>query len=298
MWQTFLSCKHKRASKKKRKPSWNGRFNQDQRFNPCTDYKRRKSLCRYFSLQRWCIVDDVLSGKTSHVVLTRTKHLNLRWILLGHLGRLLQVPVSDLAPLFSPEESRQASSGLYWCQRSEKWGCSHWFKHVTPLWNVSLLLIILSRSSWCSSVSISSFSFFFWCCCSLFVVVCVTQQRCNHQNWSFFMPVVPGWETRTGGLSSADFTEPRTVQVERKLRSGCEQHRFGSHSHRSTSVFIPWLPFFSPFLKTSSSSFKWADDDLRVMTLTRRTHTSVLLLFVCVVRVCGRVCFVFVRICA
>lgn len=48
---------------------------------PCTDYKRRKSLCRYFSLQHRCTVYAVLYGKTSHVVLSRTKHP--KWILPG-----------------------------------------------------------------------------------------------------------------------------------------------------------------------------------------------------------------------
>lgn len=135
-------------------------------------------------------------------------------------------------------------TGVQWSllmSEERKWGCSHWFKHVPPLWNVSLLLMLFVTVL-TVLISIDFFFYFIWCC-SLLLLFVWHNNDVIIRTGVFFMPVVPGWETRTGGLSSADFTEPRTVQLERKLRSGREQRRF--RSHRSTLFFIPWLPFFS-----------------------------------------------------
>lgn len=124
---------------------------------PCTDSKRRKSLCRYFSLQHWCTVDAVSYGKTSHVVFARTKKSAAD---CPGFSRLL---LSGLAPLFSPEERQQKRPVVFIDVRGvKKWGLSHWFKHVTHLWSVSLFLMLFVTVL---MVLISNIFGFFCCFC-------------------------------------------------------------------------------------------------------------------------------------
>ena len=122
---------------------------------PCTDYKRRKSLCRYFSLQLWCTVYTVLYRKTSHVVLSRTKHpWRILLAILDTFSRLRPLWFLDLSGLFSPEEKTTKRPVVFIDVRGAK--NEDRLTSLSMLRNLEMCpssSCFLSRLSWCSSVS-------------------------------------------------------------------------------------------------------------------------------------------------
>lgn len=82
-------------------------------------------------------------GKKSHVVLSRTKHL--RWILPALLDAFsrLHVLLFRLNSLIFPRGKTTKRPVVFNDVRGgEKWGLTHWFKHVTQPWNVSLFFVL------------------------------------------------------------------------------------------------------------------------------------------------------------
>lgn len=191
---------------------------------PCTDSKRRKSLCRYFSLQHWCTVDAVSYGKTSHVVFARTKKS------AADCTGFSRLVLSGLAPLFSPEERQQKRPVVFIDVRgAKKWGLAHWFKHVTHLWSVSLflmlfvtiLMVLISNNFW-------FFLLFLFVWHNILVIIGTGVYSCHCLSTEDSKV----WASERHGLADCPrqtFLERRTPQVEWNLRFGSEQLQFGSY---------------------------------------------------------------------
>lgn len=189
VWWDKLFPLDNKKKKEKEKESHHRMVILTRGSGPCTDYKRRKSLRLYFSLQHWCTVYSVLYRKKIHVVLSRTEHP--WWILLAisdTFSRLYALWFLDTSLLFFPEDRRKSVQGSLLMSEERK--NEDRLNGLSMLHNLQMCPFsscFLSPSSWCSwSIDFYFFRLF----CSVFCVMQYTVHTYIHKEKSLFITFI------------------------------------------------------------------------------------------------------------